>query len=77
MPISLGTVFAFFIISTFGSVIGDKAIRYITPFKFFDLPYIMKHSSYEPVYISIGASVVVVAVAASYMLFTKKDIHAA
>ncbi len=37
----------------------------------------MKHSSYEPVYISIGAAVVMVAIAASYVLFTKKDIHAA
>ncbi|SFE48205.1 ABC-2 type transport system permease protein [Bacillus sp. OV194] len=77
LPLSLGTVFAFFILSMFGSVIGDKAIRYITPFKYFDLSYIMKHSSYEPVYISIGAAVVMVAIAASYVLFTKKDIHAA
>lgn len=77
LPISLGTVFAFFSISMFGSVFGDNVVRYLTPFKYFDLSYIMRHSSYEASYLGMGAAVVVVAVIASYMLFTKKDIHAA
>ncbi|MDN4524949.1 ABC transporter permease subunit [Fictibacillus fluitans] len=77
LPVSLGTVFAFFIISMFGSAISDEASRYITPFKYFDLPYIMKHTAYEPLFMGLGAAVIVIAVGAGSFLFMKKDIHAA
>lgn len=75
LPVSLSTVFAFFIISMFGSAIGDEASRYLTPFKYVDLPYIMKHSAYEPLYLGMGAALIAVAVGAGCLLFVKKDIH--
>lgn len=77
LPVSLGVVFAFFIIGMFGSVIGDKASRYFTPFKYFNLPYIMKHSAYEPLYLGIGAAIIAVSVGAGCLLFIKKDFHGA
>lgn len=74
--VSLGVVFSFFIINMFGSLIGDEAIRYITPFKYFDTVYIMENSSYEIKYVIIGAVFVVTATIASYLIYMKKDIHA-
>lgn len=76
IAISLSTVFGFFILNMFGSVIGEKAIRYITPFKYFDFGYIVKNSAYELPYIIIGAAFIVITVAASYIIYTKKDMHA-
>jgi ABC-2 type transport system permease protein len=76
LPISLGTVFGFFIVGMLGSVIGDEAIRYFTPFKYFDTNYIMKNSSYEATFIIIEIVFIVVAITASYIVYCKKDIHA-
>ncbi|MBU3146587.1 ABC transporter permease subunit [Clostridium sp. CF012] len=76
LPISLGTVFTFFIIGMFSSSTGDDAIRYITPFKYFDTNYIMKNSSYEVSFIVIEIVFVIVAISASYFVYSKKDVHA-
>jgi ABC-2 type transport system permease protein len=76
ISISLSTVFGFFIISMFGSVIGDKAIRYLSPFKYFDLSYIVKNAAYETSFIIVEIIFVIVAIAASYLVYIRKDIHA-
>jgi ABC-2 type transport system permease protein len=76
ISVSLGTVFAFYIISMFGSVIGEKAVRYITPFKYYDALYIIKNGSYEAVFIIIEIIFIAAAIVASYQIYSKKDIHA-
>ncbi len=74
--VSLGVVFSFFIINMFGSIIGDEALRYITPFKYFDTAYIIKNSGYETQFVIIGIVFVAAATIASYIIYMKKDIHA-
>jgi ABC-2 type transport system permease protein len=76
LPISLGTVFGFFILNMLGSVIGEKTIRYITPFKYYDTAFIIKHNGYEPSFIIIEIVFIIAAVTASYVIYSKKDIHA-
>lgn len=76
ISISLGTVFGFFIINMFDSVIGDKAIRYLTPYKYFDSAYIIKNASYETSFVITGILFVIAAVGASYLVYAKKDIQA-
>ena len=76
LPISLGTVFTFFIIGMFAATSGDDAMRYITPFKYFDANYIMKNSAYEVSFIIIEIGFIVSAITASYFVYSKKDIHA-
>lgn len=77
LPISLSVVMGLYMI---GALIAtgkdDAAARYISPFKYFDLTYIIKNGSYEATYLITGAAIVVVSVVASYMIFMKKDIHA-
>ncbi|MFX3623237.1 MAG: ABC transporter permease subunit [Ectobacillus sp.] len=75
LSLSLSIVFAFFIINMFGSVIGEKAIRYITPFKYYDTAYIMKHSGYETSFLIIEGLFIIIAIVASYFIYSKKDIH--
>lgn len=76
LPISLGTVFTFFIIGMFAATSGDDAMRYITPFKYFSTNYIMKNSAYEVSFIIIEIGFIVSAITASYFVYSKKDIHA-
>lgn len=77
LPVSLGTVFGFYII---GALIAtgkdDDFARYLSPFRYFDTSYIIQHSSYENTYLITGAAVVVIAVAVTYFIYIKKDIHA-
>ncbi len=77
LPISLGVVFGFYMI---GALIAtgksDDAARFISPFKYFDIPYIIKNASYEPAYMIAGAIITVAAIAASYIIYIRKDIHA-
>ena len=76
ISISLSTVFGFFIISMLGSVIGEKAIRYLSPFKYFDLAYIVQNAAYETRFIVIDIAFVIAVTATSYLIYMKKDIHA-
>lgn len=76
LPISMGTVFSFFIISMLSSSIGDTTTRFITPFKYFDLMYIINNSAYEAPYIIIEILFIVTTITASYIIYSKKDIHA-
>ncbi|MBU3110587.1 ABC transporter permease subunit [Clostridium lacusfryxellense] len=77
LPISLGIVFAFFILGMFAATTGDDAMRYITPFKYFDTTYILNNSSYEVQFFIIGLGFIVAAITASYFVYSKKDVHSA
>ena len=77
LPISLGTVFSFFVIGMFAATLGDNNMRYITPFKYFDTTYILKNSSYEVSFIIVGIVFIALAITSSYLIYSKKDVHAA
>jgi ABC-2 type transport system permease protein len=75
LPISLGTVFGFYILNMLGTAIGEKTMRYLTPFDYYETGYIIKHNSYETTYIIIEIIFICVAIATSYVVYSKKDIH--
>lgn len=74
LSVSLGTVFAFFIIGMLSSS-GDEYKRYLSPFKYFDSYYMIEHTRYEGAFLIVGLGIVAVAIIASYIYYTKKDIH--
>jgi len=77
LPISLGIVFGLYMIGALlATGKNDDAVRFISPFKYFDSTYIIKNASYEASYLITGAVIVVVAIVASYIIYNKKDIHA-
>jgi ABC-2 type transport system permease protein len=76
IAISLPVVFVFFIIGNLGSIIGDQAVRYISPFKFFNSEYIIEHNAYEIKYMVVEVIVISVAIILSYIFYRRKDIHA-
>jgi len=76
LTVSLGTVFAFFIISMLISTTGDEAKRFLSPFQYFDTVYIIENASYELPFLLVGIGIIVISLVASYRIYTKKDIHA-
>lgn len=76
VPISLGTVFAFYFLSFLSTTASDDALRYLTPFKYFDPSYIVKNSAYEVRFVVISLVFIVASITASYVIYCKKDIHA-
>jgi ABC-2 type transport system permease protein len=75
ISVSLGTVFGFFMLGMISSTTEDEALRYLTPFNYFDTTYITEHASYEASFLMTGALVIMAAVIASYYLYAKKDVH--
>ena len=76
LPISLGIVFGLYIIGAIIATGKNDAARFISPFKYFDITYIIKNASFEAQYLIAGAVIVLTAIAASYVIYAKKDIHA-
>lgn len=76
LSISLSVVFGFFAIGAFGATAGEEPLRYFTPLKYFDTGYIMQNAKYETPFVVAGAMIIVVCVAASYIVYKKKNIHA-
>jgi len=76
LPISLGLVFGFYIIGAIIATGKNDVARFVSPFKYFDNIYIIKNASYEAPYLFAGAIIIIGAIAASYIIYTKKDIHA-
>ncbi|MBM7653908.1 ABC transporter permease subunit [Neobacillus cucumis] len=76
LTVSLATVFAFYFLGVISETSGDDVKRYISPFKYFDHIYIMKHANYEEPFLIVGAIMVVAAIVASYFIYAKRDIHA-
>lgn len=77
LPISLGVVFGLYMV---GALIAtgkeEDAARIISPFKYFEIPYILKNGSYEVLYLILSAVIIVISIVASYFIYNKKDIHA-
>lgn len=76
LTVSLAVVFAFYFVGMFFDTSGEKVKRYFSPFKYFDTAYIIKHSSYESSFLIAGAAITILAIAASYFIYAKRDIHA-
>jgi ABC-2 type transport system permease protein len=76
ITVSLSTVFGFYVLGSLGSIIGEERVRYFSPFRYFDPVYIIQHAAYENSFIVTGVVFVIAAIAVSYLVYIKKDIHA-
>lgn len=76
LPVSLGVVFAFFLIGALGATTGDDKLRTLTPFKYYDTTYIVEHAGYETAYVVISVVWFVLAMIASYIIYMKRDVQA-
>jgi ABC-2 type transport system permease protein len=75
-PYALGLGFGTYVLSAFSGVFGDVKLELITPFKHLDAAYIVKHGAYNMPLVLLNVAVTLVALAMSYWLYTRRDIHA-
>ncbi len=75
LAVSLTTVFGFYTAGILDSIIGNTAIRYLTPFKYFDFSYIVKNGSYEIRFMVIEVVILILAITTSYYIYMKRDIR--
>jgi ABC-2 type transport system permease protein len=74
-PLSMGLVFGLYLLSVFEGMIGEDKLSYITPFKHFETNQIVRNGAYDTPLVMISVSVIILSVIASYVLYSKRDIH--
>jgi len=75
-PYALGLGFGAYVLSAFSGMLGDIALEMITPFKHLDAAYIVKYGEYDTPLVLANVAVSVIALAASYWLYIRRDIPA-
>jgi ABC-2 type transport system permease protein len=75
-PYSLGLGFGSFVINGFSGIFGDVKLEYITPFKHLDPAYFVQHGAFNTPLLLLNLAVTLVALAASYWLYMRRDIAA-
>lgn len=74
IAVSLPTVFGFYIVGLFDMLVGEEKIKYMTPFKSFNVNMLTTGGEYEPgmlVYVTVLS---IAALIASFVVYQKKDI---
>jgi len=74
-PYSMGFVFGMYILSAFGGTLDDDKFSYVTPFKHFETNQILKNGSFDATLVTISVVVIIVSIAASYVLYQRRDVH--
>jgi ABC-2 type transport system permease protein len=75
-PYSLGLGFGTYVLAGFTGILGDVKLEYITPFKHLDPAYFVQHGAYNTPLLLLNVGVSLVSLAASYWLYTRRDIPA-
>jgi ABC-2 type transport system permease protein len=76
-PFSMGLVFGLYILNAFGSMIGEKSLEIISPFKHFTPSYIIKHASWDLPMAMISVTIIVISLVGSYILYARRNIPSA
>jgi ABC-2 type transport system permease protein len=77
LPVALSWVFAFFALGTVAAMLENEKLYYLSPFKYFETRYILTMSAYKPSFVLAAVLVVAGCVIAGFVVFTRRDVHAA
>ena len=76
-PLSMALAFGMYVLSACGGMLGEDTIELISPFKHFEPNYIIKNVAYDTPLVLISVITILIAIPASYLLFSKRNIHSA
>ncbi|MFZ7133620.1 MAG: ABC transporter permease subunit [Eubacteriales bacterium] len=74
MPISLGSVFGFYVIHLLNETLNDEKLTYITPFEYFKPQEIIESGNLDWKYIMLIVILTGIFIASSYIIYKRKDI---
>lgn len=75
VAVSLPVVFGFYVLGLLDTVIGQDKIKYLTPFKFFNLNDLTAGRPYDDGSLLYLGALVVVFVAAGFLIYRRRDIQ--
>ena len=75
IAVTLPAVFGFYIVGLFDTVIGVEKVKFMTPFKFFDINVLTAGGGYEAATLIYLAVLTLGAVIVSFIVYRRKDIH--
>jgi ABC-2 type transport system permease protein len=73
---SMALAFGMYLLNAFGNMIGEDSLEIISPFKHFEPNYILKNAAYDLPLALISLFAIIVSIAASYALYSKRNISA-
>ena len=68
--------FGGFLLTALHSILEEDALRYIAPYKYFDVALAFSEGRFETPYVFTAAVIALVLLAASYLKFCRGDVHA-
>ncbi len=75
-PFSMALGFGTYVLSAFSAALATVSLEYITPFKYLDPAYIIKHGAYNTPLVIVDLAISFIAIGVSYWLYNRRDIHA-
>lgn len=75
IAVALPAVFGFYVLGLFDTIVGEDKIKYLTPFKFFDISDLAAGGSYTTESLVYLAAIMVVFITAGFIIYRKRDIH--
>jgi len=76
-PYSLGLGFGMYVLSAFSAVLTEAKLEYITPFKHMDPAFIVRTMALDTPLVLANGAVSLLALTLSYVMYARRDIHAA
>ncbi len=76
-PLSLALAFGMYVLSVFGSMLGEDKLEIISPFTHFDPNYILHNAAYDFPLPLISMGVIIIAIPVSFLLYQKRNIASA
>jgi ABC-2 type transport system permease protein len=76
-PFSMALAFGMYVLSAFGSMLGEAKLELITPFKHFEPNSILNNGEYDLPLALISVSVIVISIIGSYVLYNKRNMASA
>lgn len=74
--ISVGILLITFLISSLISMVDSvDFLKYITPFKYFEVRYILNEMSLEPVYVVLSILIIVAGIGGTFIFYPKRDLY--
>ena len=77
LPFSMGLSIGLYILYSFESVIADTPLKYLVPYDYFDMGYIIDNEAFKTSGLVISLAVIAVGIVGGYILYNRRDIATA